>query len=128
MQFLPFLATAVSILLMDAGWLTYRYNYHAKLFRSIQNSELQARIAPALLIYLLLPFAIYIWAIKNQTSIQSAMVQGALVGGILYGFYDLTNYATFTKWTLEMTLTDILWGILVSTIGAGVGYSFLRKE
>jgi uncharacterized membrane protein len=113
---------------MDAVWLTYRYQYHADLFQSIQKSGLRARVVPALLIYVLIPFAVYIWAIRNQSSIQGAIANGALVGAILYGFYDLTNYATFTNWPLEMALTDTLWGTFVCAVGAGIGFSFLARK
>ena len=121
------LATALSIGVMDAMWLTYRYNYHNALFESIQKSKLEARIAPAILIYILIPYAVYIWAIQGKQSIMHAASQGALVGLILYGFYDLTNYATLTNWTLEMALTDTLWGIVVCTIGAAIGFYFRTK-
>jgi uncharacterized membrane protein len=121
------IATAISVGLMDAAWLTYRYDYHNKLFESVQKSKLQARIIPAIMIYILLPVAIYIWAIRGKTSIKQAMLNGALVGFILYAFYDLTNYATLTNWTMEMTIIDILWGITVCTIGSGIGYYFHKK-
>jgi uncharacterized membrane protein len=120
-------ATFLTILAMDAVWLTFRYSYHASLFQAIQKSPLQARIVPAFLIYLLIPFALYIWAIQSAKTMGQAAAKGALVGAILYAFYDLTNYATFTKWTLEMTLIDILWGITVCSVGAASGFSFLRK-
>jgi len=50
-----------------------------------------------------------------------------LTGFILYAFYDLTNYATLTNYTLEMTVTDIAWGTLVCTVGASAGYFFYRR-
>jgi uncharacterized membrane protein len=120
-------ATFLTVLAMDAVWLTFRYSYHASLFQSIQKSPLEVRIVPAFLIYLLLPFALYIWAIQSSKSIGQAAAKGALVGGIMYGFYDLTNYATLTKWTLEMSIIDVLWGIIVCSAGAASGFSFLRK-
>ena len=122
-----FVATAVSIGVMDAIWLTYRYKYHDALFKSVQKSKLEVRILPAILIYILIPFAIYIWAIRGKKTLDEAALHGALVGFLLYGFYDLTNYATFTNWSLEMALTDTLWGVFVCTVGAAVGFYFHKK-
>ena len=85
------------------------------------------RIVPAFLIYLLSPFAVYIWAIQSSKSVGQAAAKGALVGAVLYGLYDLTNYSTFTKWTLEMTIVDILWGTFVCSVGAASGFYFLKK-
>ena len=121
------LATALSIGVMDAMWLTHRYNYHNALFQSVQKSKLEVRIVPAIMIYILLPYAVYIWAVQGKQSIMHAASNGALVGLIMYGFYDLTNYATFTNWTLEMALTDTLWGVIVCTIGAAIGFYFRTK-
>ena len=120
-------ATAVSVGAMDALWLSYRYAYHNELFKSIQNSKLQIRILPSILIYALIPYAIYIWAIKDKKTFQEAAANGAIVGLILYGFYDLTNYATFNNWTLEMAITDTLWGTTVCALGAAVGFYFHTK-
>ena len=122
------LATGISILALDAAWLTFRYDYHNNLFKSIQKSELKARILPAIFVYVVLSCAIYVWAIKDQKTLESAALQGALVGFILYGFYDLTNYATLTNWTLEMLTIDIMWGTFASTIGAAIGFYFLKKQ
>ena len=55
---------------------------------------------------------------------EDAVTKGALLGLVLYAFYDLTNYATLEGWTLQMTITDILWGVLVCSAGAAVGHLF----
>jgi uncharacterized membrane protein len=119
---------ALTVGLLDMGWLTLRYNYHANLFQSVQGSKLEPRMAPALLIYVLIPLAVYIWAVQGKKTVREAMLNGALVGAILYAFYDLTNYATLRGWTLEMTITDILWGIVVCTLGAAAGFSFSSQK
>lgn len=120
------LATAGTALAMDAVWLTLRNSYHQSLFKSIQHSSIQPKIIPALLIYILIPVAIYVGAVEPSTSVHNSMTQGALIGFFLYAFYDLTNYATFTNWTLQMTLTDILWGTFLCTIAAGIG-AYVKK-
>ena len=111
---------ALTMGLLDAMWLTVRNKYHQGLFKSIQGSALQVRWLPALLIYVLMPTALYLWA--KGTTVQDAASKGALVGFILYAFYDLTNYATLQGWTLEMTITDVLWGVLVCAAGATAGH------
>ena len=114
---------ALTMGVLDAGWLTLRNTYHQSLFKSIQGSALQVRWLPALLIYILMPIALYLWA--KGTTVREAASKGALVGLVLYAFYDLTNYATLQGWTLDMTITDILWGVLVCAAGAIAGH-YLR--
>ena len=81
-------------------------------------------ILPQVMIYILLPVAIYLYAVRDSKTLDYALLRGALLGFIMYGFYDLTNYATLTGWTLEMAVTDTLWGVIVCSLGAGVGYIF----
>ena len=116
--------SAITVGVLDAGWLTLRNNYHNDLFYKIQKSDLNPRFIPAALIYLLIPVAVFLYAIKDAQNTKDAALKGALIGFILYAFYDLTNFATLTNYTLEMTLTDITWGTFVCTVGAAVGYRF----
>jgi uncharacterized membrane protein len=115
-------ATAFIMILLDAGWLSLRNSYHQRLFQDIQGSALTVRILPALLIYMLLPSAIYLGAVRNASDLRDAIQKSALVGFIMYAFYDLTNYATLRGWTLTMTIIDILWGTVLCTVGGAVGY------
>lgn len=121
-----FLATAGSALLMDGVWLTLRNNYHQSLFQKIQQSPLKARVIPAIAIYMLIPLALFIGAVQPASTVIDGMKRGALIGLFLYAFYDLTNYATLTQWTLQMTVTDILWGTFLCTLAAGVG-AYVKK-
>lgn len=124
MAAVPILASALSIGLLDMVWLSLRNTYHSNLFQTIQGSPLKIRWGPAIAIYIILPIAVYFYAVRVSSSLNIAFFKGALLGFMLYAFYDLTNYATIQGWTLEMTITDTLWGILVCSMGAGIGYIF----
>lgn len=116
-----------SLLALDAVWLTLRLQYHKSLFYSIQKSPLTLRWLPAVIVYLLLAIAIT-WVIqRNAKMIHQAIVYGGSVGAIMYGFYDATNYATLTGWTLEMAITDTLWGAVASAIAAAVPFLLVKS-
>jgi uncharacterized membrane protein len=117
----------LSMLALDVVWLTLRNGAHQTLFRGIQGTSIQPRILPALLIYILIPVAVYLVAVRDSPSEQETLVRAALVGFFLYAFYDLTNYATFTNWTLSMTVTDIVWGTALCTIGGFIGARLSRS-
>jgi uncharacterized membrane protein len=107
------------ILALDAVWLTLRYSYHAQLFASIQGSPLVARWVPAIIVYLILATILY-FSTKDARTWKDAGLRGAATGALVYGFYDFTNYATLTRYTLEMTLVDTAWGAFVSASSAAV--------
>ena len=120
------LTIGLFVLLLDAAWLTARSTYHKLLFHNVQGSALETRIIPAIGVYTLLPIALYLAAVKPSATWTQAAYRGAVTGFILYGFYDLTNYATLRGWTLHMTLTDTLWGTVVCAAGAAAAHYFLH--
>jgi uncharacterized membrane protein len=121
------IAVGLTILALDAVWLTFRAGYHTGLFKSVQGSPLVIRIVPAALVYVLIPVAIVYLVLDHVKTIQEAGIKGAALGAAMYGLYDLTNYATLTKWTLEMTITDILWGTIVCGAGSMAGHLMSKR-
>jgi uncharacterized membrane protein len=121
------LVEVIVFLIIDMVWLTARYKYHNDLFRSIQGSDPKIRIVPAILIYVLIPIAIMVFAVLPSTEIETAALRGAFLGFCMYGVYDLTNYATLTNYTLEMTIIDMAWGTFICAVGASTAY-FLRRH
>jgi uncharacterized membrane protein len=62
--------------------------------------------------YILLVSGLYYFIIKNSASIKDAFLLGVLI----YGVYETTNYAFFKDWSLLLVILDTLWGgILFST-------------
>lgn len=118
------LIIGAAALAADAIWLTLRFNYHNALFAAVQKAPLTMRLLPAIGVYILLPVIIYLAAVRDAPDLKTAVLRGAATGALLYGFYDLTNYATLRGWTLHMTLTDTAWGTTVCAIGAAAGYYF----
>ena len=111
-----------TLIAMDAVWLTVRRSYHESLFASIQKSPLTVRIVPAILVYVLVASALYYFVFmvgRASTSMEAGKL-GALLGGSMYGLYDLTNYATLRGYTLEMTVVDTLWGMITCGVAAAV--------
>lgn len=108
----------VTIVTMDAVWLTSTAPTSLSLFASIQGSPLQIRWVPALLTYVLMVAAIWYFAVRPAETVREAAINGALLGLSMYGLYDLTNYATLTRYTLSFALTDAIWGTLLFTVAA----------
>ena len=70
----------------------------------------------AIVFYILYIVFLMIFAILpalQTSSLNDAMLNGALYGFITYATYDLTNLATLEKWPLKVTIIDIIWGTLL---------------
>ncbi len=120
-------AIFLALIAIDLLWLSMRQQYHDTLFYSIQKSKLQVNYLAAFLVYVVLAGSLYVGAVLDASSLQNAGLRGALIGFILYVFYDLTNMATLTNYTWEMVFTDSIWGGIVSGLACLLGYWIMRR-
>jgi uncharacterized membrane protein len=108
---LQILTITATLLILDAGWLTAIAPTVRKLWASIQGSPLQIRWAPAAVVYVLLTLGTWYFAVSPaDTTPLTAAARGAALGLVAYGVYDMTLYATVTKYPLGMAIADMAWG------------------
>ncbi len=80
--------------------------------------------------YLINIFGIILFAVNpalNKNSSVTAFLLGALYGLVTYATYDLTNLATLRDWPLKVTLVDIIWGMFLSSLTAGLTFLLAKK-
>jgi uncharacterized membrane protein len=127
-MFATLFAILATLLALDAVWLTLRAGVHESLFRAVQGgAPLRVRWLPAAIVYAIMTAFVYLYAVRDARSSLDAAARGALIGVLAYGFYDITNYATLTNYTLAMTLTDMAWGTALFTVAAAIGYVAAQK-
>jgi uncharacterized membrane protein len=78
-------------------------------FRNINNGEeinfTKLKIISALLCYLIMAFGLYYFSVKEK-NILNALILGFVINGI----YNTTNYATINKYSLNVAIIDTIWG------------------
>ena len=86
-------------------------------------------MAPALVFYLLYVAAMVWFAVRPGLAggVPMAVLNGALLGGIAYATYDLTNQATLKVWPVHLTLVDIAWGTVATALASGLAALAVRK-
>lgn len=120
-------AILISSLVLDAIWLLFRYDYHVSLIKSIQGMAPKVRPVPALMVYVVIALSLAYFVVEPASNQKIAIRNGAILGAAMYGLYDFTNYATFTRWPASMVLIDILWGAVLSGLAAGAGFYVKNK-
>lgn len=73
---------------------------------NIQRVAMVFRVWGAVVCYALLIFGLYYFIVRRGRSV----IEAFLLGIVIYGVYDSTNYATLKKWTPEFAIVDTLWG------------------
>jgi uncharacterized membrane protein len=83
----------------------------------------------AIIFYLLFILGIMVFVVipgVKENSLPDTLIRAALFGLITYATYDLTNLATIRDWPLIVTIVDLIWGTVLSTLVSTAGY-FIAK-
>ena len=79
----------------------------------------------AIIFYLLFILGILVFVVLpgiKENSLPNTILRAAFFGLITYATYDLTNLATVKDWPLTVTLVDLVWGMVLSTIVSVSGF------
>ncbi len=123
-----YLTTALVFFALDYVWLTRMAGsfYRAQIGPLMLD---QPRLGVAAVFYVLYVAGIVVFAVApalRAESVGTALLLGALLGGIAYGTYDITNYATLRDWPVMVLIVDITWGMALTAVSAGAGYLLTR--
>ena len=126
---LTYLATAAAFLAMDMVWLTQSVD---RLYKPRLGALMADKVAlgPAAAFYLIYIGAVVWLAVlpaARAGSWRLLLVNAAVFGLAAYATYDLTNQATLKDWSLVVTLADLAWGTLVTTLAASAGLWVARS-
>jgi uncharacterized membrane protein len=88
---------------------------------SVQRVILQFRPEGALICYFLIVAGLNYFIIQKNRSVLEAF----LLGFIIYGIYDSTNYATLKKWNPYLAIMDSLGGGTLFALTTFITYSVL---
>lgn len=123
-----FLATSLVFLVADALMLRFVIQ---PLFQQHLGKQLidGLRLGPAILFYLTYMFGV-LWfvglpALRSNDPIN-ALINGAVLGFIAYGTYELTSWSVMRNWHGSMVMVDWAWGTVVTGLAAWAGVSAAR--
>jgi uncharacterized membrane protein len=120
---IAYVAAGLWLLVVDAVWLSSMVSVYRQHLGDLLHDGF--RLAPAIAFYLLYVFGIVWFAImptlNSGGSWQQAALNGALLGLVAYGTYDLTNHATLKTWPAFITVMDMAWGAFLTGTAAVAG-------
>ena len=100
------LISAIIFVILDSIYLNFIKDYFSKQVMLIQGSTIKMDLLATLICYIFLILGINYFIIKPRRSVQDAF----LLGLIIYGVYETTNKAIFSKWSWLTVIIDTLWG------------------
>jgi uncharacterized membrane protein len=106
------LVSAIIFVAIDFVYLNMIKSYFEKQIQTVQGSAVQINFLGAAICYIFLIVGLNYFIIKPHKNISEAF----LLGIVIYGVYETTNYALLKKWSFLTVFMDTLWGgILFAT-------------
>ena len=100
------LVSAITMVLLDYVYLSTMKGYFSNQVQKIQGSSLKLNFLATAICYIFLILGLNYFIIKPKRSVQDAF----LLGLVIYGVYETTNWALFTNWSPMSVIIDTLWG------------------
>jgi uncharacterized membrane protein len=100
------LLIAVVFAILDLSYINLNYDMMNKLIKGIQGTDVRVRPASAVVCYIIMTGALYYFIISQKRSAMEAGILGAVINGI----YETTNYAILSGWNEKMVVMDTIWG------------------
>jgi uncharacterized membrane protein len=115
------LAGIISFITLDYVWLSkIAKNFYLTSLKdhvTLENGSLIPYLPAIPLVYIVAVIGIWVFAMPKIHTPLEAFTTGALLGFVMYAFYDFTNLATLKDYPWSLTLIDTLWGtVLVGVV------------
>ena len=100
------LVSAIIFITIDSFYLNIFKGYFFKQIQSVQGTQPKLNFLGAAFCYIFLIVGLNYFIIKPRKSVNDAF----LLGLVIYGVYETTNYTLFNKWSILTVIMDTLWG------------------
>lgn len=128
MPVLAYLVALIVFVALDATWLAVMGgSYRAQIGPLLASSP---RLGPAAAFYGLDVLGLFVFVMLpgRKRGALWIILHGAFFGLVTYGAYDLTSLAVMRRWSLDLTITDMIWGMVVSAIACTLGWLTMRER
>lgn len=110
--------TLLALFIIDGIWLFSMGGLYKKWLSHVFAPSL--RYWPAVVFYVFyaagLVYFVINPSIANSFGLFKVFLEGAFLGLLAYGAYDLTNQATIKDWPWYVTVIDMTWGAVLSGV------------
>lgn len=122
------LATGLIFLVADAAMLSavlkplFEHHLGASLIDGL-------RVGPAILFYLVYMAGVVWfagWPALRDGAPGAALLNGAILGFVAYGTYELTSWSVMRDWHPAMVAVDMAWGTVLTAVAAWGGVMAAR--
>jgi uncharacterized membrane protein len=107
-----YIVSSIILVLVDYIYLNIIKDFFKNQIKKVQGTPMKVNFVGVILCYIILVLGINYFIIYQNKSILDAFLLGLLV----YGVYETTNYALFSNWSFTTVIIDTLWGGILFAI------------
>lgn len=130
------LITIIIIFILDFFWIVLLNNSnYNNLVSDVQKSPLNINIPSAIIAYFIifLSFLLIVYPsidLDNKTNnlILLAFKYSAILGFVIFGIFNTTNYTMFENYNLRTALMDTIWGTFLYFVSVLLTLYIIRKK
>lgn len=98
-------------ILVDYIYLSSVSGFFNKLVKKVQGTTIKLRYEGAIMCYILLYFGLYHFVLRNpKKKLKDRLIDAFVLGLVIYGVYETTNYAILKNWDINAVIIDTFWG------------------
>jgi uncharacterized membrane protein len=111
----------IVLLLLDSIFITINKKSYSNQILNVQRVIMTVNPIGAILSYAFIIGGLYFFILRNHKPVWEAFILGL----VIYGVYDATNYALLRKWNPYLSIMDTLWGGVLMGTTTYITYSVL---
>ena len=115
---LQYLIASIIFVVLDGLYLNLIKSSFNNQIKNIQGTDIKVNFIAVGITYIFLIFGINYFIIQRKRSVSDA----ALLGLTIYGVYEFTNLAVFSKWSILLSIVDTMWGAVLFGLTTGIIY------
>lgn len=114
--------SGIILLLLDAIYITSTAKLYGDQIINVQRVVMKVKPVGAIICYAFIILGLYFFILSKKRPSWEAF----LLGLVVYGVYDSTNYATLKKWSPYLATIDVIWGGTLFLITTELTYLIMR--
>jgi len=103
---IKYLIASIIFVVLDGFFINLINPAFSSQIAAIQGSAMKPNIIAIAVTYVFLLFSLNYFVLRKHMEPKDAF----LFGLVIYAVYEFTNLATFSKWSLYLSIIDTLWG------------------
>jgi uncharacterized membrane protein len=119
----------IFFLVLDALFIGALMKDWQSLLLRVQGEKMEVRLSSAVGAYVVMVLAWVYFVYRPylvHKNINTAVRTGAMLGFVIYGVFELTNFAIIKKWNMKFVLMDTIWGSLLYGLVTYFSLSLMR--